>query len=34
MFSHIQLGARDLPLMIAFYGAVLAELGLVRMADD
>jgi len=34
MFSHIQLGARDLPRMIAFYEAVLAELGLVRMVDD
>ncbi|BBP76645.1 VOC family protein [Pseudomonas gingeri NCPPB 3146 = LMG 5327] len=34
MFSHIQLGARDLPRMIAFYEAVLAELGLVRMDDD
>ncbi|NWA02394.1 VOC family protein [Pseudomonas gingeri] len=34
MFSHIQLGARDLPRMIAFYETVLAELGLVRMVDD
>lgn len=33
MFSHIQLGARDLPRMIVFYDAVLAPLGLVRMAD-
>lgn len=34
MFSHIQLGARDLQKMTAFYDAVLAELGLVRMPDD
>lgn len=34
MFSHIQLGARDLPAMIRFYDAVLATLGLVRMPDD
>ncbi|WP_017904702.1 VOC family protein [Pseudomonas asplenii] len=34
MFSHIQLGARDLPRMTAFYEAVLAELGLVRMPDE
>jgi catechol 2,3-dioxygenase-like lactoylglutathione lyase family enzyme len=33
MFSHIQLGARDLPRMIAFYDAVLATLGLVRIVD-
>ena len=36
MYSHIQLGARDLPRLVAFYDAVLHELGLVRMAweDD
>ncbi|WP_287811974.1 VOC family protein [Pseudomonas sp.] len=34
MYSHIQVGARDLPRMVAFYEAVLGELGLVRMADD
>jgi catechol 2,3-dioxygenase-like lactoylglutathione lyase family enzyme len=33
LFSHIQLGARDLPRMIAFYDAVLATLGLVRIVD-
>ncbi|WP_313741354.1 VOC family protein [Pseudomonas sp.] len=33
MFSHIQLGARDLPRMIAFYEAVLACLGLVRLPE-
>ena len=31
MFSHIQIGARDLERLIAFYDAVLAPLGLVRM---
>jgi predicted lactoylglutathione lyase len=30
MFSHIQLGARDLTVMIQFYDAVLAQLGLIR----
>ncbi len=30
MYSHIQIGARDLPLLVAFYDPVLAELGLVR----
>lgn len=34
MFSHIQLGARDLPAMIAFYEAVLPEIGLVRITED
>ena len=34
MFSHIQLGARDLTSMIAFYEAVLAPLGLERMPDE
>lgn len=33
MFSHIQIGARDLDAMIAFYDAVLTPLGLVRMTD-
>lgn len=31
MFSHVQVGARDLERLIAFYDAVLGELGLVRM---
>lgn len=31
MFSHVQVGARDLERLIAFYGAVLGELGLVHM---
>lgn len=30
MFSHIQIGARDLPRLIAFYDNVLAPLNLVR----
>lgn len=34
MFSHIQIGARDLPKMIAFYDAVLGCLGLVRMDSE
>ncbi|WP_296268499.1 VOC family protein [Pseudomonas sp. UBA6562] len=36
MFSHIQLGTRDLPRMIAFYDAVLTCLGLERLpqVDD
>ncbi|WP_249673284.1 VOC family protein [Pseudomonas abieticivorans] len=34
MFSHIQVGARDLPRMVDFYEQVLGELGLERMADD
>ncbi|WP_410012805.1 VOC family protein [Sodalis sp. C49] len=34
MFSHIQLGARELPRMIAFYDRVLAELDLVRMTPQ
>lgn len=34
MFSHIQIGARDLERQIAFYDAVLAPLGLARMADE
>ncbi|WP_312937079.1 VOC family protein [Pseudomonas sp.] len=33
MFSHIQLGARDLPRMLAFYEPVLACLGLIRVPD-
>lgn len=31
MFSHIQIGARDVVPMTAFYDAVLATLGLVRI---
>lgn len=34
MFSHIQIGARDLITMIKFYDAVLTSLGLVRMPDE
>lgn len=34
MFSHIQLGARDLRAMIAFYAAVLPHLGLIRLPDE
>lgn len=34
MFSHIQLGARDLGAMITFYAAVLPHLGLVRLPDE
>ncbi|WP_407310755.1 VOC family protein [Pseudomonas sp. nanlin1] len=34
MFSHIQIGARDLAAMVAFYQAVLSHLGLVRMPDE
>lgn len=36
MFTHIILGARDLPRLTAFYDAVLAPLGLVReeLEDD
>ncbi|GAB4069640.1 VOC family protein [Ancylobacter sonchi] len=36
MFTHIILGARDLPRLTAFYDAVLAPLGLVRVevAED
>lgn len=34
MFSHIQIGARDLAAMIAFYDAVLTPLGMVRMTED
>jgi catechol 2,3-dioxygenase-like lactoylglutathione lyase family enzyme len=30
MFSHIMIGANDLPRMVAFYDAVLGPLGLVR----
>ncbi|BEP43790.1 VOC family protein [Variovorax sp. V15] len=31
MYAHIQLGARNLPLMCAFYDQVLAHLGLERV---
>jgi catechol 2,3-dioxygenase-like lactoylglutathione lyase family enzyme len=34
MFSHVQVGARDLAAMVGFYAAVLGELGLVRVEDD
>jgi catechol 2,3-dioxygenase-like lactoylglutathione lyase family enzyme len=34
MFSHIQLGARDLASMIAFYEAILTPLGMERMPDE
>lgn len=34
MFSHIQIGARDLPAMVAFYDAVLGCLGLVRLPSE
>lgn len=34
MFSHIIVGARDLSVMLAFYEAVLAPLGLKRMPDE
>lgn len=34
MFSHIQIGARDLPKMIAFYDQIFSTLGLVRMSEE
>lgn len=34
MFSHIQIGARDLPKMIAFYDRVFSILGLIRMPEE
>lgn len=34
MYSHIQIGARDVPAMAVFYDAVLATLGLVRIVHD
>jgi catechol 2,3-dioxygenase-like lactoylglutathione lyase family enzyme len=34
MFSHIQIGARDLPKMIAFYDRIFSTLGLVRMPEE
>lgn len=34
MFSHIQIGAHDVPAMTLFYDTVLAALGLVRLAHD
>lgn len=34
MFSHIQLGVRDLTRMQQFYDSVLAELGLVWVAEE
>jgi len=33
MYTHIQIGARDWPLLVAFYDAVLAPLGLRREHD-
>ena len=33
MFSHVNVGARDLPRLAAFYDAVLAPLGLARAGD-
>ena len=34
MFSHIQIGARDVPAMTLFYDTVLTTLGLVRLAHE
>ncbi|MFP3517382.1 VOC family protein [Pseudomonas sp. SIMBA_077] len=34
MFSHIQIGARDLTTLITFYDAVLVPLGLIRLPDQ
>jgi catechol 2,3-dioxygenase-like lactoylglutathione lyase family enzyme len=34
MFSHIQIGARDLPKMIAFYDRIFSILGLIRMPEE
>jgi catechol 2,3-dioxygenase-like lactoylglutathione lyase family enzyme len=34
MFSHIQIGARDLPKMIAFYDRIFSTLDLVRMPEE
>ncbi|SEE62716.1 VOC family protein [Pseudomonas coleopterorum] len=34
MFSHIQIGARDLPKMLTFYDHVLQTLGLIRIPDE
>lgn len=34
MFSHIQIGARDLPKMIAFYDRIFSIVGLVRMPEE
>lgn len=34
MFSHIQIGARDLPKMIAFYDQIFSTLGLIRMPEE
>ena len=33
MFSHVNVGARDLPSLTRFYDAVLAPLGLTRVGD-
>ena len=34
MFSHIQIGARDLPKMVAFYDHVFQALGLIRIPEE
>lgn len=34
MYSHIQIGARDVPALAVFYDGVLATLGLVRIVHD
>jgi catechol 2,3-dioxygenase-like lactoylglutathione lyase family enzyme len=34
MFSHVNVGARDLPSLTRFYDAVLAPLGLTRVGDE
>jgi len=34
MFSHIQIGARDLQKMVAFYDQVFQALGLIRMPEE
>lgn len=34
MFTHIQLGARDLPRLAAFYDHVLEPLGLIRLPSE
>ncbi|RYE68971.1 MAG: VOC family protein, partial [Oxalobacteraceae bacterium] len=34
MFSHIQIGARDLPRMVAFYDYVFQTLGLIRIPEE
>ena len=34
MFSHVNVGARDLPRLAVFYDAVLAPLGLARAGEE